>query len=59
MRRGRGLPPQHHTPHHRYGPQMDPHGPPGTHKPLGMGGPSGRPQDPYYDQTGKYINIIL
>ncbi|XP_011345210.1 uncharacterized protein LOC105283834 isoform X2 [Ooceraea biroi] len=50
--RRRGLPPQHQAPHHRYAPQMDPHGPPGTHRSLGMGGPSGRPQDPYYDQTG-------
>ncbi|XP_032673168.1 uncharacterized protein LOC116845031 isoform X4 [Odontomachus brunneus] len=51
-RRARGMPPQHHGPHHRYGPQMDPQGPPGTHRSPSMGGPSGRPQDPYYDQAG-------
>ncbi|EFN68490.1 Peripheral-type benzodiazepine receptor-associated protein 1 [Camponotus floridanus] len=51
-RRSRGMPPQHHGPHHRYGPQMDSQGPPGTHRSPNMGGPSGRPQDPYYDQTG-------
>ncbi|XP_018343612.1 PREDICTED: uncharacterized protein LOC108749416 isoform X2 [Trachymyrmex septentrionalis] len=51
-RRSRGMPPQHHGPHHRYGPQMDPQGPPGAHRSPSMGGPSSRPQDPYYDQTG-------
>lgn len=53
-RRSRGMPPQHHGPHHRYGPQMDPQGPPGAHRSPSMGGPSSRPQDPYYDQTGRY-----
>ncbi|TGZ37992.1 RIMS-binding protein 2 [Temnothorax longispinosus] len=51
-RRSRGMPPQHHGPHQRYGPQMDPQGPPGAHRSPSMGGPSSRPQDPYYDQTG-------
>ncbi|XP_070161623.1 peripheral-type benzodiazepine receptor-associated protein 1 isoform X1 [Polyergus mexicanus] len=46
------MPPQHHGPHHRYGPQMDSQGPPGAHRSPNMSGPSGRPQDPYYDQTG-------
>ncbi|XP_018407403.1 PREDICTED: RIMS-binding protein 2 [Cyphomyrmex costatus] len=54
-RRSRGMPPQHHGPHHRYGPQMDPQGPPGAHRSPSMGGPSSRPQDPYFDQTGSYI----
>lgn len=58
-RRARGMPPQHHGPHHRYGPQMDSQGPPGTHRSPSMGGPSGRPQDPYYDQTGKYAVIVF
>ncbi|KYN15265.1 RIMS-binding protein 2 [Trachymyrmex cornetzi] len=55
-RRSRGMPPQHHGPHHRYGPQMDPQGPPGAHRSPSMGGPSSRPQDPYYDQTVYKMN---
>ncbi|XP_039302582.1 uncharacterized protein LOC105194544 isoform X1 [Solenopsis invicta] len=51
-RRSRGMPPQHHGPQHRYGATMDPQGPPGAHRSPSMGGPSSRPQDPYYDQTG-------
>ncbi|XP_011646476.1 RIMS-binding protein 2 [Pogonomyrmex barbatus] len=51
-RRSRGMPPQHHGLHHRYGPQMDPQSPPGAHRSPSMGGPSGRSQDPYYDQAG-------
>ncbi|XP_028049736.1 uncharacterized protein LOC105829483 isoform X5 [Monomorium pharaonis] len=51
-RRSRGMPPQHHGPQHRYGAQMDPQGPPGAHRSPSMSGPSSRPQDPYYDQTG-------
>ncbi|XP_019700001.1 uncharacterized protein LOC105189771 isoform X3 [Harpegnathos saltator] len=42
VRRTRGgMPPQHHGPHHRHGSQMDPQGPPGTHRSSSMGGPSG------------------
>ncbi|KAK9300232.1 hypothetical protein QLX08_007001 [Tetragonisca angustula] len=50
-RRGRGMP-LHHGVQHRYGPQMGQQGLPGTHRPGRMGGPAGRPQDPYYDQPG-------
>ena len=47
--------PLHHGVQHRYGPQMGQQGLPGTHRPAGrMGGPAGRPQDPYYDQPGSY-----
>lgn len=53
--RRRGMPPQHQGPHHRYGPQMDPMGPPGTHRSL-IGGPTGRPQDPYYDESGTFAH---
>lgn len=48
--------PLHHN-QHRYGPQIGQQGLPGTHRPGRMGGPAGRPQDPYYDQPGSYRNI--
>lgn len=54
-RRGRGMPLHHNQ--HRYGPQIGQQGLPGTHRPGRMGGPAGRPQDPYYDQPGSYRNI--
>lgn len=51
LRRGRGVP-LHHAAHPRYGPQMGQQGLAGTHRSGRMTGPSGRPQDPYYDQSG-------
>lgn len=56
--------PLHHGGQHRYGPQMGQQGLPGTHRSSRMiGPPSGRPQDPYYDQSGlcwnEYIPSIL
>ncbi|XP_017879224.1 uncharacterized protein LOC108624439 isoform X3 [Ceratina calcarata] len=48
----RGRMPVHHG-QHRYGPQMGQQGLPGTHRPVRMVGPTGRPQDPYYDQGGQ------
>ncbi|XP_046144124.1 uncharacterized protein LOC114870940 isoform X1 [Osmia bicornis bicornis] len=49
-RRCRGMP-MHYGEQHRYG-QMGQQGLPGTHRSGRMSGPGGRPQDPYYDQSG-------
>lgn len=54
--------PLHHAVHSRYGPQIGQQGLAGTHRPGRMGpgvhsGPGARPQDPYYEQSGKRIAL--
>lgn len=54
--------PLHHAVHIRYGPQMGQQGLAGTHRPGRMGpgvhsGPGARPQDPYYEQSGKRLAL--
>lgn len=50
--------PLHHGSQHRYGSQMGQQGLPGTHRPGRMGGPGGRPQDPYYEHSTQGSNTV-